>query len=669
MSRRRARPSAVSQPSQGWRSRIGAARAAERMLALALVVWAIGVLAIRYAEPILDGDLFWHLKYAAQMIARGTLIPDHTLYSWTPTSSATIYCAWLGEFLLYGLYQLGGLTALFAFRYLCLALIGGLLLGYGASRGAPRLQTQAIVLTSLLAGIGGMNIKPEMLSFLAFHLILFAYCMARIADREGRDARAGFFLVPLIMVAWVNAHGGFILAAPFFAAILFGEISMRWRKADAALSKRGFQAMLVAWALSALAVVATPYGWRYPAQLIADYALHTGPRVGESWNTAYQSLLADKGFSELRDYGLVMAALAVWLLLSARRRLAATDWGLQLSVLVYVPLFFLYNRSTFYLAAVFGYAALDMLAVAAAAAKAGAPRKNRPVPTAAGPSQRAAGAITVLSMIVVGAIAIRAARLAEKGSWIGFGISYANPVVEADFLAASDLGPRLYNIFDSGGYLLWRLDPAYKVMIDPRFFPYKDWFGDLYSFSTGRNFADFQRRYPADTAIIDLDRVDVLRNFFQSPDWKLVFYGPTSAIFVRRATSDDRYPARFAEDRFDHLRNAQTALNLFDFATVVEDYPTAWKVLDQIETTLRPRVERQSLDRASALRDGYSLLAADDYDRALTAFRLAARRPIRGSREVMIVALIEQRAAALEQGDRAAIVRDEAALHKLDVAT
>ena len=638
----------------------------ERLIFVALVILAIGVLAIRYAEPILDGDLFWHLKYAEQMFIRGTAIPDHTLYSWTPATGDTIYCAWLGELLIYGLYHLGGLPILFAFRYLCLVVAGALLLTTERSRGIPRTPILAIVLLSLLAARGGTIIKPEILSFVAFQLVVFTYCVARNADRSGADPRGLFFLIPLIVVVWVNAHGGFIIAAPFFAATMLGEILMRWRRADAALSTDGLKSMFVAWALSAFAVFMTPYGWHYPAQLLADYVLHTGPRVGESWNTAYQSLLTLDGFSEFREYGVIMAAVTAGLMLLARRHLKQTNWGLLLAIVIYVPLFLLYARAAFFLAVVFGYASLDLLAVVKLATKRCSADERGLAPGER--RWRFVDGFSALSIIVVSAVAMYSARLAEKGSWIGFGVSYVNPVVEADFLSASRLGPRLYNIFDSGGYLLWKLDPAYKVMIDPRFFPYKPWFSDLYSFSTGKVFTEFQQKYPADTAIIDIDRIGVLKNFLQSPEWKLVFYGPTSAIFTPRTVADDKFPAAFAKYRFDRLRNAQTALNVFDFATVIGDYPTAWKVLAQIETTLRPQIDRESLQRATALRDGYRLLATRDYDRAQAMFLLASKRPMQGWREPVIVKLIEGRTSAVASGNLADVARHDAALRELNVA-
>jgi len=66
---------------------------------------------------------------------------------------------------------------------------------------------------------------------------------------------------------------------------------------------------------------------------------------------------------------------------------------------------------------------------------------------------------------------------------MGFGISYFEPVEEAEFLRAGAFGPRIYNTFNAGGYLLWKLYPRYRVMVDARSFPYAGWFDELYRFT------------------------------------------------------------------------------------------------------------------------------------------------------------------------------------------
>ena len=73
-----------------------------RSVVVALAALLLAVVALRFAEPVEDGDLFWHMAYGQQMLDRGTLVPDHTLYSWMPTSNHSIYCAWVSELLLLG---------------------------------------------------------------------------------------------------------------------------------------------------------------------------------------------------------------------------------------------------------------------------------------------------------------------------------------------------------------------------------------------------------------------------------------------------------------------------------------------------------------------------------------------------------------------------------------
>src|SRR5271154_4937317 len=95
-------------------------------LGLALLV----TVAFRFARPVEDGDLFWQMVYGSQMIERGTLRIDHTLYSWTPANTDTIYCAWGGELALLGVWKALGIAGIFALRYAVVLSVPGLLLLY-----------------------------------------------------------------------------------------------------------------------------------------------------------------------------------------------------------------------------------------------------------------------------------------------------------------------------------------------------------------------------------------------------------------------------------------------------------------------------------------------------------------------------------------------------------
>ncbi|HYL78873.1 MAG TPA: hypothetical protein VEU96_32080, partial [Bryobacteraceae bacterium] len=581
----------------------------KRWAAACLALALLAVIAIRFAEPILDSDLFWHMAYAKQMLASHTLIPDHTIYSWTPTSNNAIYCAWASEMFLYWLWEHLGMASLFVLRYLCVLAIMALLWNYARRRALASQPIAWLILIAVLLGsVAGTVLKPEIFSLLIFNVLVWAFFQWKV-DGQLR----WLYAMPLLMVLWVNAHGAFILAAPFFVATFAGE----------ALNRRLTRPMIVSWALCSLAVLVTPYGWRYPSELIRLLRM---PRPDIAWNDAHQSIFASSAASlHFIDLGVLMAAI----LLLAALRSRHLDWSILLLNLAYVPLFMVYLRTTFFWPAIFGYSVLYLAT-------------HPPTPTTK-PSNRAAtvrkrfskaanAAAILLFLFLATRATLDAYRNPWYGSWLGFGIGYINPVTESEFLASSNLGPRLYNMFDSGGYLLWRLHPQYQVMTDARSFPYLAWFDDQYQFSLGRSFDDFVRRYPADVAVIDLLHKATWRNFLASPDWRPVFYGPTSAVFAKRNAPFPLQPKAATGD----LRNARTAFLVFDFAMAIGDFPTVWSVLNHIETKLARQASTEDLEAARAYREGHRALRAGDWDRARLKFDKAFRNKYVPEREQLI---------------------------------
>ncbi len=552
----------------------------------------VGVLAIRFAQPIQDGDLFWHMAYAKQMIARQTLILDHTAFSWTPSSNQMIYCAWASELFLYWLWNHFGLAGMFALRYLFVVALLGLAWNYAQRLGVARQPvTWLILMLLLLSSVAGTIIKPEMFSLLFFNVLVWLFFQFRL-DAQPR----WLYLVPVLLLVWVNTHGGFILAAPFLAATLVGET----------LHRRVTRHQVIAWALCGVAVLATPYGWRYPWQLFEDYVLGKTARPDVAWNDAHLSIFADAAASlHFVDLLVLMAAILALLWLRSRR----ADWSILLALAAYLPLYMIYLRTTFFLPAVFCYGGLFLAQLFYLSPK-----------TALIPERRLLTAVALPLFLFLGVRAsIEAWTNPSYGTWLGFGIGYSNPVAEAEFLASSNLGPRMYNLFDGGGYLLWRLDPQYKVMTDSRSFPYLEWFDDQYKFSMGEGVEEFVRRYPADVAVIELLHEPTWRSFLKSPDWRPVFCGPSAVIFARKTAA---YQSEF---RFETglLKNADHAIRVFHFALAMGDYSAAWAILNRLETALKHQAITSELEAALAYREGHRALRAGDWSRAQTQFDLA----------------------------------------------
>ena len=359
-------------------------------------------LAIRSASPILDSDLFWQMAYARQMIERGTLVLDHTAFSWTPTSNATIYCAWLAEFVLYGLCSAFGLTALFALRYAALAVIAWLLWRYAKQMGLALSPFVVFVLLLVtLASSSVVNAKPELFSVVFTHVVLWAWFQAKRADHAGERGAAYYLaLLPITLLVWVNTHGGFILVAPILAAIVVGELINRRVSKATALSARGLGWLLAACGLCAMATLATPYGAEYPRQLIADYLWNAGARPDVAWNNAHRSLFAAGPWQGywVRTLVLMLATLGALSWPAWRHRQAwrtRFDFVPALLVLGTLPLYLLYLRSMYVFVAVFGYVAIWLAA----------PAQGALDPTR-GSARKAAQGVCALLVAAMGTLAI-----------------------------------------------------------------------------------------------------------------------------------------------------------------------------------------------------------------------------------------------------------------------
>src|ERR1700744_1839653 len=101
---------------------LSAARLATILAGLLLVF-----VAVRFAQPVEDGDLFWHMLYGSQIVAHHSLIVDHSQFSWTPASNQTAYVAWTGELLFLALWKAFGIAGIFALRYAAVLAVAALL--------------------------------------------------------------------------------------------------------------------------------------------------------------------------------------------------------------------------------------------------------------------------------------------------------------------------------------------------------------------------------------------------------------------------------------------------------------------------------------------------------------------------------------------------------------
>src|SRR6185437_5196248 len=131
------------------------------LLGLLLVIF----IALRFAQPIEDGDLFWHMLYGSQMVSHHSLTVDHSQFSWMPASNRTAYVAWTGELLFLALWKTLGIAGIFLLRYAAVLAVAALFALYARRCGLlARPETWLVILVTVLTSIVATLPKPEMLS-------------------------------------------------------------------------------------------------------------------------------------------------------------------------------------------------------------------------------------------------------------------------------------------------------------------------------------------------------------------------------------------------------------------------------------------------------------------------------------------------------------------------
>jgi hypothetical protein len=606
--------------------------------------WALGgllifIVACRFSQPIEDGDIFWHMAYGSQMADHHTLRVDHSLYSWMPASNQTVYCAWTGELLFLAAWKVLGLAGLFALRYATVLAVLGLLALHARRCGVlARPETLLAMLVMALASVVATLPKPEMLSLVLWNALVFCWFGLLLARERGRNLLPWIYAAPCIVLVWVNTHGGFILAAPFIVITgITGLLTLPRREALHVARAAG---------LCLVAPMVNPYGPRYPLQLISETLGFTS-RPDIAWNNAFQPTFGAAGqYYHLPEFLAWMAlGLAAACCLRRKGRLAVVAL-----FLAYVPLYLIYVRSTFPLPAIFAYGVIHLSRGAQPFAHAGLAWQAR--------LRRLGGPLAAVLFLWFGGRALYAAHShPQTDAWLGFGIAYSQPVDEAEFLAHGHFGPRIYNTYNAGGYLLWRLYPRYKVMVDARSFPYVSWFDELRDFSLSRSmypFLAFLSRHPADVALADFEQDAVWRSFLNTPGWRPVFYGPSAAVFAPGATGE---PVRSAQS-LRHMRNGAAAVKVFDFAIAVSDYRTAWDILDQLQGPLRGQVDRGELERMRNYRDGHAALHTHDYQRAWDRFGASFRNHSIDGRDNTILLILKALVAIPADDPRAPKLRE-----------
>jgi hypothetical protein len=540
-----------------------------------------------------DADTWWHLA-AGRWIAEHRLVPHTDTLSYTVPDHAWINVQWLFDLFVYGLFRAGGptpvvLAATALYAAATALLLKNLRLALGPTAAA------LMGLWVLAIAQGRFNIRPEMASFLFLQIVLLVCATGR------RTGGRRLWLLPAVMVLWVNTHGLFVMGAFVIGCYMAASVAERlpflpfaWRDATKPAAAR---TMLVSGAVALLATLANPYaleGVLFPLKLMTRISGEAPvfQLVGEFRRSfsAENVTFAVSAYKAFLFFGVTVVGIATFVVTflgqprerggrreqrrrkrrkageqgEARDGLAAEEKrpGLDLAGLaVFVGLAYLStlarrNMALFALgAAPFVGQCLALLGRRWSAAVLRPATRDR---------LRTAIVAGLLPAFVLAGWFVASNNFYRwDGQLHEFGpglLEVTNPVKASAFVKEQKLPPPLYNDFGGGGYLAWDRPLDTGVYIDGRLEVYDNQF-----------FSDYlaRLRQPAlwqdDADHMGFQTVilfhwwgshrPVLGWLLRDRRWALVYFDENTTVFVRRAGNEaliDR-----ATRAFEPLRERQ----------------------------------------------------------------------------------------------------------------
>lgn len=480
----------------------------------------LGLIFLSRMAKFFEPDFFMHIRIG-QWIWETKSIPHSDVFSHVAFGRPWTDHEWLFQVILYGLYQLGGWLLLSLVRSLILAASYYVTLRTCRLLELPWSWSLSLTILAASMAMGSVEFRPQVITYFLFPLylhIMLKYLMT---------GQAALWLLPVLMVPWANMHGAFVAVFVLAAILIAGEglkhVAQRFQIGLAGelvpLERlvRLSAIMVVTFAVT----VINPYGtemWLFPfkviqhpifLQMIFEWMPPEFPFFTPYWVVLAVFFVIIVVCWQSLDFRNVFVLLAwTYLSLSARRNIVLFGY-------VAAPLFgqLFWQFSNYLHTRLHGKLA-----------------KLRLLPSAL------LYAYTVYLIYAVAQTLIHASV-----HEFGIGVNSTVPVRAADFIQRHKPSGEMFNEYNVGGYLIYRLFPDYKVFQDGRvdvygpnlFYQYKVAESGSPAWRTAVN------KYNINLFVLTHGGIKYPRNLASQldddPEWDLVYFDDLCLIYVRNS--------------------------------------------------------------------------------------------------------------------------------------
>lgn len=473
-----------------------------------------------------DFDVWWHLK-CGEMFLREGVIPRTDIFSYTVSGTPWVDGYLPAQALLYFVWWICGPAGVIILGALLVAGAYALALALCRRAGAGLSVALAVAMPAVFLARVGMVPRPALLSPIFALITLWL-----LEEHRLRGGKRVYWLIPLTAL-WANCHPGFIMGPALTAIYVTGGV-LGDRAIDKAGASKPHRALLDLLLIAQLvATLINPYGYRVYSNAFAIFSNQWMKKIIAEWQPLFSEVKNPDGVIPCFIF---MAAIWLASLMYAGRRVRMT----HILLFVFLIIASLHSRRNLTL---FGPLSLPIIAwsISIGAQQAAPLQRFRSAFAKVGAVMLvAAGLFTIWFVATNRLFFYTRARRA-----IGIGVnSVSFPVKEVELLKNEPVVGNLLNTYSSGGYVIFKLFPKFRVYMDGRFFPYP------YSiFEIEENplwyvkyFKDVRERYDIRAVLIPVyprGNWLALGLFLDSPDWAAVDADEWGVLFLARGAGND----------------------------------------------------------------------------------------------------------------------------------
>ncbi len=482
-----------------------------------------------------DAGIGWHIRNG-QQILQTYAIPHVDLFSSTMSGHSWYAWEWLYDVIIAAIHHWLGLNGVVFFTAFVIAATFSVALRAGLKRGASLPVMVALIVLSIGAASIHFLARPHVLSWL-FAVIWFHLLDSDAGASNARTFRRVFWY-PLIMLLWANLHGGFLLGFILLALFAVGGLIQYFGSDGAenrALTLTRVSHLVWAFLLSFVASSINPYGYKLYSHI---YAYLTNRFLMDH----IDEFLSPNFHGSAQQCFAAMLLITLVALASARERLTPA----RLLIVVFAAYSGLYSSrnlpvSSILLALIIA-PLLTMIIANAAQNEKIIPQLRKLFSRFSSFSNRMdsmefsfRGYLwPALSVFLGIAICMNGGKVGRQ-QWMNSRFSPERfPVQATDFILLRQIHSPIFCPDYWGGYLIYRLYPQSKVVIDDRH--------DLYGENFLEQYLQVIHVSPQWSDVLNSERVNWILAPVQSPlaniltispAWKMDYGDGTAGLFER----------------------------------------------------------------------------------------------------------------------------------------